>query len=167
MATKDSALRAKHVLTPAKAMTAPALAGPMIRALWTTTEFSETALTTRSAPTSSMTKLWRVGLSTALTVAAHEDERPDDQRGHRAGDGEREERERRQRHERLGDHEHAPLGQAIGQQAAPGAEEQDRHELQPGREAHGGAAAGELDDEPHLGHVCIQLPETETIWPAK
>ena len=70
MATKDSALRAKQVLTPAKAMTAPALAGPTIRALWTTTEFSETALTTRSAPTSSMTKLWRVGLSTALTVAA-------------------------------------------------------------------------------------------------
>ena len=32
------------------------------------TEFSETALTTRSAPTSSMTKLWRVGLSTALTA---------------------------------------------------------------------------------------------------
>ena len=59
---------AKQVLTPAKAMTAPALAGPTIRALWTMTEFSETALTTRSAPTSSMTKLWRVGLSTALTA---------------------------------------------------------------------------------------------------
>ena len=70
--------------TPAKAMTAPAVAGPMIRALWTMTEFSETALTTRSAPTSSMTKLWRVGLSTALTVAADEDERPDDQRRDRA-----------------------------------------------------------------------------------
>ena len=68
MATKESALIAKHAPTPAKAITAPAVAGPMIRALCTMTEFSETALTTRSAPTSSMTKLWRVGLSTALTV---------------------------------------------------------------------------------------------------
>ena len=68
MATKESALSAKQVPTPAMAITAPAVAGPMIRALWTMTEFSETALTTRSAPTSSMTKLWRVGLSTALTA---------------------------------------------------------------------------------------------------
>ena len=68
IAANDSALSAKQVPTPASAMTAPAVAGPMIRALWTMTEFSETALTTRSAPTSSMTKLWRVGLSTALTA---------------------------------------------------------------------------------------------------
>jgi hypothetical protein len=67
MAPNESALKAKHVPTPASAITAPAVAGPMMRALCTITEFSETALTTRSAPTSSTTKLWRVGLSTAVT----------------------------------------------------------------------------------------------------
>ena len=39
-----------------------------MRAVWMITLLSETALTTRSAPTSSMTNAWRVGLSTALTV---------------------------------------------------------------------------------------------------
>ena len=67
MAANESALKAKQVPTPESAMTAPAVAGPMMRALCTTTEFSETALTTRSGPTSSLTKLWRVGLSMALT----------------------------------------------------------------------------------------------------
>ena len=42
-------------------------AGPRMRELWTTTEFSATALTTRSGPTSSTTKAWRAGLSTAST----------------------------------------------------------------------------------------------------
>ena len=39
-----------------------------MRAVWTITEFSATALTTRSAPTSSITNAWRAGLSIALTV---------------------------------------------------------------------------------------------------
>ena len=91
--------------TPTKAMTAPALAGPTIRALWTMTEFSETALTTRSAPTSSMTKLWRVGLSIALTAPRAKTSAQTISGVDRARGGEREERERGQRHERLGDHE--------------------------------------------------------------
>jgi hypothetical protein len=68
MARKVSALTAKHGAMPATAIRPPATIGPTIRALWTMTLFSDTALTTRSEPTSSMTKLWRVGLSTALTV---------------------------------------------------------------------------------------------------
>jgi len=48
-------------------MTVPASAGPMMRELWTTTEFSATALTTRSEPTISTTKDWRDGLSIAST----------------------------------------------------------------------------------------------------
>jgi hypothetical protein len=47
--------------------TAPAAAGPMMRELWTITEFSATALTTRSGPTISTTNAWRAGLSSALT----------------------------------------------------------------------------------------------------
>ena len=37
-----------------------------MRAAWMITLFRLTALTTRSAPTISITKLWRVGLSIAL-----------------------------------------------------------------------------------------------------
>ncbi len=66
IAPNDSALSRKHGPTPSSAITAPAAAGPTIRALWTITEFSATALTVRSGPTSSVTKLWRAGLSRAL-----------------------------------------------------------------------------------------------------
>ena len=58
----------KQGATPRVAIRAPAAAGPTIRAPWTRTLLSPTALTTRSAPTISITKLWRVGLSTALTA---------------------------------------------------------------------------------------------------
>ena len=67
----------KQAPTPNSAISAPAAAGPRMRAEWTTTEFSETALTTRSGPTISITKHWRAGLSSALTDAAHEHERED------------------------------------------------------------------------------------------
>jgi hypothetical protein len=67
MATKERALRAKHGCTPTVAINTPASAGPAIRAEWTRTLFRLTALTTRSAPTISKTKLCRVGLSMALT----------------------------------------------------------------------------------------------------
>ena len=66
IAPKDRAFSRKHGPTPSSAITAPAAAGPTIRALWTITEFSATALTVRSGPTSSVTKLWRAGLSSAL-----------------------------------------------------------------------------------------------------
>ena len=48
-------------------MTSPAAAGPTMRAEWTSALLRLTALTSRSAPTISIAKLWRVGLSTALT----------------------------------------------------------------------------------------------------
>jgi len=50
------------------AISTPAIAGPTIRALCTITLFRLTALTTRSGPTISITKLWRVGLSMAFTT---------------------------------------------------------------------------------------------------
>ena len=49
------------------AISSPPIAGPTIRADWTMTLLRLTALTTRSGPTISITKLCRVGLSTALT----------------------------------------------------------------------------------------------------
>jgi hypothetical protein len=58
----------KQGATPQPAITTPAMAGPAIRAVCTSTLFRLTALTTRSEPTISITKLWRVGLSSALIV---------------------------------------------------------------------------------------------------
>ena len=58
----------KHSSTPTVAISTPAIAGPTIRAQCTITLFRLTAFTTRSGPTISMTKLCRVGLSTAFTA---------------------------------------------------------------------------------------------------
>jgi hypothetical protein len=66
MTTKVSALSAKHVATPTSAITTPAVAGPTMRAVCTTTEFRATAFTTRSCPTISITKACRAGLSIAV-----------------------------------------------------------------------------------------------------
>jgi hypothetical protein len=68
MAANDPALSRKQGATPTVAIATPAAAGPMIRAEWIRTLLRPTALTTRSEPTISITKLWRAGLSNALTV---------------------------------------------------------------------------------------------------
>jgi hypothetical protein len=68
IAPNDTALMRKHGPTPASAITPPASAGPRMRAVCTITLFSATALTVRSVPTSSVTKLWRAGLSKAFTA---------------------------------------------------------------------------------------------------
>jgi hypothetical protein len=62
------ALMKKQASTPSSAMSPPAAAGPRMRDECTTTELSATALTTRSAPTISLTNAWRAGLSMARTV---------------------------------------------------------------------------------------------------
>ena len=53
---------------PTVAIRIPAPAGPKMRAEWMRTLLRPTAFTTRSEPTISITKLCRVGLSTALTA---------------------------------------------------------------------------------------------------
>ena len=149
-------------------MTAPALAGPMIRALWTMTEFSETALTTRSAPTSSMTKLWRVGLSTALTAprtktSAQTIERrrpsPPTVSAKSVSAGSAMSAWVTMSTRRLGRRSASSPPQApksrIGTNCSPA--------VRP--------TAAPLPVSWTMSHisatVCIQLPETETIWPAK
>ncbi len=68
IAAKVAALIKKQGATPTVRISAPPAAGPKIRAAWIKTLLRPTALTTRSAPTISITKLWRVGLSTELTA---------------------------------------------------------------------------------------------------
>ncbi len=52
---------------PTLEMTSPPMAGPMARAAFTTTLFKVTALVISLGPTISRTKVWRLGLSTAVT----------------------------------------------------------------------------------------------------
>ena len=59
------------------------------------------------------------------------------------------------------------LRQAVGEQAAPGAEEQDGQELQAGGEADRAPLPVSCTISHISATVCIQLPETETTWPAK
>ena len=88
-----AAFTAKHADTPNSAISAPAAAGPTIRAECTSTEFSATALTTRSGPTISITNAWRAGLSIAVTRPASEHERVDHPRLDLAPGGEPPERD--------------------------------------------------------------------------
>ena len=68
IAPKEIALIRKAVETPSVAITTPASAGPTMRADCTIALFSPIAFTIRERPTSSTTKLCRVGLSTAFTA---------------------------------------------------------------------------------------------------
>ena len=115
------------------------------------TLLSEIALTTRSAPTISTTKLWRAGLSKALTqprakmrastIAGVTAPRAVSAQSVSAG----------RTSERLRDREQTALGDAVGEQAAPHAREEHRQELQAGGDADERAVAGQLQDQPHLG----------------
>ena len=60
-------MSAKQADTPISAIRPPAIAGPMIRLVCTTTELSATAFITRSRPTISLTNACRAGLSNART----------------------------------------------------------------------------------------------------
>ena len=82
--------------------------------------------------------------------AAQEDEGEDHPRLDDARDGEREERQRRHRHRRLRDQQEPPLREPVGQQPAPGADQQERQELQRRGEADVDARSGQGEDQPHL-----------------
>ncbi len=110
-----------------------------------------TALTTRSGPTISIAKLCRVGLSTALTVPRTKTSAKTIQGATAPLTVTAKQAERGKRHQRLGDHQQAPLREAVGEQPAPGAEEQDRQELQRRGQPDRDAAAGQLEDQPDLG----------------
>ncbi len=68
IAPKLAALTRKHGSTPQSRISVPAIAGPITRAAWTRTLLRLTALTTRSGPTISITKLWRAGFSIEFAV---------------------------------------------------------------------------------------------------
>ena len=83
---------------------------------------------------------------------AHREDREVDHPGRDdAGAGDREEADRGERHQRLGHHQQPPLREAVGEQPAPGAEEEHRQELQRRGQADRDAAAGQAEDQPERG----------------
>jgi len=84
--------------------------------------------------------------------AAHEHERVDHPELQGARDGQRPQRGGGHGHRRLGDEEQPALGQPVGEQPAVGPGEEDGDELKRGGQPERDAAAGEAQDEPHLGH---------------
>ncbi len=151
IATKLRALSAKQGPTPATAISTPASAGPTMRAVWTITLLSATALTIRSGPTSSDDERLARRVVDGVDRAADEHEPVDHPDLDGAGQGQREQRQRGDGHQRLRDHQQAALVVAVGEHAAEDAEEQDREELEAGGDADRDAGAGQLHDEPHLG----------------
>ena len=91
----------KQGAIPTSAMIVPAAAGPRMREQWTTTRFSATALSTRSAPTISTTNDCRDGLSIARIDAADQHQHQHHPRLGRAGGGQREQRQRRDHQRQL------------------------------------------------------------------
>ena len=66
-APNETPLMMKQGASPTVVISTPARAGPTMRARLTRIEYSVKAFRTFSAPTSSMWKVWRVGLSNTLT----------------------------------------------------------------------------------------------------
>ena len=151
IAPNESAFSRKQSSIPPPAISRPASAGPVMRDVWIRTLWSPTALTTRSDPTISITKLWRAGMSTASTnprartsaITIHAAMSPVAERANRVSAG--------HRHQRLGHEQQLALGHRVGDEAAPGSGEQHRQELERGGQADGEGAAREGQHQPHLG----------------
>ena len=151
IATNDSALISEARADAETARSrAPASGRADDPALWTTTEFSETALTIRSWPTSSITKPGAPGCRSRDGAAGeHEREHhpgrdvPAAVRTHSvsAGHG----------HQRLRVLEQPRFGTRSASRPPQAPNSEHRQELQRGGQADGDAGAGELHDQPHLG----------------
>ena len=167
IAANVNALIRKHGATPTVAIRIPALAGPRIRAEWIRTLLRPTALTTRSAPTISITKLCRVGLSTELTAprtktranTIHGSIAPPAVRPHSASAG-------------------AAIvawvtmsSERFGQRSASTPPQAPNSRIGRNCSADVTPTATPLPVSSRMSHIsatiCIQLPLRETIWPAK
>ena len=132
----------------AAAITPPS-AAPNTRAMFMATELSVTAFGRSSAGTISEMKLCRAGLSKTLTKPSATASRKTIQSRMRACRRDGEDR-REQAGERLGDEQHPPLVQPVGEHAAQRAEQEHRPEPGRGGQAELGAAVGEVKHEEGL-----------------
>jgi hypothetical protein len=138
-----------------------------MRAVWTITEFSDTALTTRSGPTISITKACRAGLSNAVTRprantsprTIHVSTPPESVRTHNATAGIAMRTAVTISSRRFGKRSasrppHAP-SRRMGRNCRAAVRPTAKPECVSCTMSHISAT------------VCIQLPEMETTWPAK
>ena len=132
-------------------MITPAVAGPTMRARLNDAELRATALGSMAFGTISLTNAWRAGVSNAAAGAEQERQHVHVPGLHPAEHGEHTEHCCRAPHGELGHHQHAALREAVGDHAGDGGEQQDRQELQTGRDAERPGAAGQREDEPVLG----------------
>ena len=122
-----------------------------MRAEWIRTLFRPTALTTRSAPTISIAKLWRVGLSTALTVPRAKTRAKTIHGSTTPARRQRPQRQGGERHRAWVTMSRERFGKRSASSAAPGAEQEQRQELQRRGQPDRDAAPGQREDQPHLG----------------
>ena len=134
----------KHGAMPTVAISTPARAGPITRAMLMVTELSVMALPRSFSGTISAMKLCLVGLSKTLTKPERQrDDGDHPQRDDVGGDECRPAPTRADPGQRLGHIEDPPLVEPVGDQAAPRGEEHHREE--PGRrnQAEIGPTAGQ------------------------
>ena len=84
--------------------------------------------------------------------AVEQGQQPDHPEAHGAAGHERPEYRRLYREGRLGEEQHPAFVESVGDQAADGAKEEHRSELQGRREAQVEGAVAELENQPVLGH---------------
>ena len=136
IARNEKALTRKQGAIPTSAMIVPASAGPRMREQCTTTRVQRDRVDARGpSPTISTTNDCRDGLSIASTEPRTSTSARTIHGSAAPRGGQREQRQRRDHQRELRVGQHAPLRQAVGEQAAPGAEQQDRQELEPGGQA--------------------------------
>ena len=142
----------KHAPTPKRAMIAPPAAGPIMRAAAATVELMEIARGSASRSTSSETKDWRVGTSSARARPSPSARTQTRGSGGDAGDRRDPEHQRECRLTRLRAEQQAALVDPVGDGARPRSEDEDRQCLERDGDAQRRARRRELQDQPRLRH---------------
>ena len=145
----------------------PAIAGPTTRAPLKIIELSAIALGKSSRPTISTTKVWRAGMSKAVTRPLKRGQNDHVLDPHHAGPGQRRQDERAQHQQHLRDDDQPAAIDVVDHHAGEQRHQQHRQ------------VTGETDHAEHQGELvslstshpcatdCIQVPMSETNWPPK
>ena len=167
IAPNERELSAKQGSTPTVAIITPASAGPTTRAEWN----DHAVEADRVDDPVWADHLDREALAgrvvDGVDGAAREDEHEDHPGGRPCRRGDGEEREGGERHQRLGDDQQATLGEAIGEQPP----QAPKRRIGRNWSAVVMPTATPLPVSARISQisatVCIQLPDSETSWPAK
>ncbi len=148
---KLTAFTMKHQPMPIEPTTTAAMAGPTTRATLTSVELSVTALRTSAGPTTSETKAWRAGLSTALKVP-NATARTNTCQSRTTPESTARPRSNETTPRPAWVTRDVPLGQAVDEQPGVGGQHQDGAVAGSRRQPQQDGRVGELQDEQPLGH---------------